>query len=239
MSYCMMTGRLTLATYDTAGRLTRRQMASNIVTASGISDVVAAISYAGVQDVADLIGATAFTFTPLYGAVGIGTNPPFTTTGQVTAGSQTITNVGSTTNLLTGYVVQGAGIPPGASIVSTTSNTITLTDYCTATSSGNTSLTIGTTSVDTQLYSELSRATASGNASGPTTGNTSAFALWQFQFSAQADTYSVTEAGVFCVASLAANTGDMLDHAVFSPAFTWAAGDSLTLAAQIGFGAPT
>ena len=86
---------------------------------------------------------------------------------------------------------------------------------------------------DTQLFDELTRTNVSAVASSPLEDG--AATIWQFQFSINAVTYSITEVGLFTLASNAPGSGDLLDHAVVSPAFSWPAGQTMTLAAQIGF----
>lgn len=88
---------------------------------------------------------------------------------------------------------------------------------------------------DTQLVSEVSRQTAATAASAPALGSNPGQVIWQFQFpinNSGAD-FTLTEAGVFMLATSATNSGDMLDHAVFTPAATWVAGQSLILSIQL------
>jgi hypothetical protein len=56
--------------------------------------------------------------------------------GNTTAGSATITNVASTAAVRIGDSVAGPGIPGGATVLSTTSSTITLSTNATATATG-------------------------------------------------------------------------------------------------------
>lgn len=86
---------------------------------------------------------------------------------------------------------------------------------------------------DTQLYAELSRAEVSAVVSTPLSNG--AATVFQFQFPVNGVSYTISEVGLFTLASVAANSGDLLDHASISPAFTWTAGDTMTLSAQLGF----
>jgi Listeria-Bacteroides repeat domain (List_Bact_rpt) len=86
---------------------------------------------------------------------------------------------------------------------------------------------------DTQLVSELARSTVSAVASSPLSDG--AATIFQFQFPIQPLTYTITEVGLFTLASVNVNTGDLLDHAVVYPTFTWTTGETMTLAASLGF----
>lgn len=86
---------------------------------------------------------------------------------------------------------------------------------------------------DTELFAELTRSTVSAVASSPLSDG--AATIFQFQFPVNTLNYSITEVGLFTLASVTPNSGDLLDHALVSPTFTWTAGETLTLAAQLGF----
>ncbi len=86
---------------------------------------------------------------------------------------------------------------------------------------------------DTQLYAELNRAQVSAVTATPLSNG--AATVFQFQFPVNSLSYSISEAGLFTLASVTVNSGDLLDHALISPAFVWTAGDTLTLSAQLGF----
>lgn len=86
---------------------------------------------------------------------------------------------------------------------------------------------------DTQLYDELTRAEVSAVVSTPLSNG--AATIFQFQFPANGITYQISEIGLFTLSSVTVNSGDLLDHAVISPAFTWTLGETLTLSAQLGF----
>ncbi len=95
----------------------------------------------------------------------------------------------------------------------------------------NSTILVGTSNADTQLGAELTRTQVSAVAASPATGAGST-TLLQFQFPANAADFVITEAGVFVLADSGTNDGDMLDHCVFSPAFTWSTGDTMTLSAE-------
>lgn len=224
-------GRFTLETFR-AGRCTGRATARNIVCEAGLSDLATAIGWAGAQDQADLIGASPAYLTPLYGAVGIGTSPPYAATATTTVNSTSLTLVTPDTGVYAGLVATGSGIPEYTTVTSDPgSGTVTLSAPATASAAG-VSVTFGTSTADTTLYSELDRVQVSAVASTPSGGSGSS-TIWQFQFPIQTATYTLTEAGIFCLASNTANSGDMLDHALILPAFTWTQGDTMTLAAQL------
>ena len=86
---------------------------------------------------------------------------------------------------------------------------------------------------DTQLYAELTRATVSAVISTPLSDG--AATIFQFQFPTNILSYSISEIGLFTLASVAVNSGDLLDHALISPVFAWTAGETMTLSAQLGF----
>ena len=156
---------LTLSTYR-EGQLVRSITVPNTPCLAGLNDLAAAVGWAGAQDQAALIGAQSAFLTPLYGAVGIGSD-----------------------------------------VVPTIN--------------------------DTQLVSELARSTVSAVASSPLSNG--AATIFQFQFPIQPLTYTITEVGLFTLASVNVNSGDLLDHAVIDPTFTWTTGETMTLAASLGF----
>jgi len=88
---------------------------------------------------------------------------------------------------------------------------------------------------DTQLVNEIDRQTVSASASAPALGSNPGQVIWQFQFpinNSGAD-ISLTEAGIFVLASEETNSGDMFDHAAFNPVVTWFSGQSLVLSLQL------
>jgi len=88
---------------------------------------------------------------------------------------------------------------------------------------------------DTQLVNEVSRVTASASGFSPALGSNPGQAIWQFQFPINntGTSYTLTEAGVFVLATSATNSGDMFDHAAFSPTVTWPSGQFLILSLQL------
>lgn len=86
---------------------------------------------------------------------------------------------------------------------------------------------------DTELFAELARSTVSAVASSPLSDG--AATIFQFQFPVNTLSYTLTEVGLFTLASVAVNSGDLLDHALVSPSFAWTAGETLTVAASLGF----
>jgi Flp pilus assembly protein TadG len=71
-------------------------------------------------------------------------NTVLVTTGKTTNGSQTLSNLASTTGLAVGQVVIGAGIPQGATVSAKSGSSVTLSSAATATATG-VSVTFGTT----------------------------------------------------------------------------------------------
>ncbi len=228
MAVIKLEGHLTLSTYD-GKRLTNRQTASNVVCANGLADLAAAVGWAGAQDQGSLIGASSSFLTPLYGAIGTGTNPPYTFTGTLTSGSDTITGISPMPAITSGMMIQGTGIPTATQITAVGSSTLTLSYPVTV--SGSESLTAGTSPTDSILYNELSRSTVTAVAASPNSPGAST--TWQFQFGLSQTAQTITEAGLFCLASATSGSGDLLDHALFVPEFSWPALQSLTLTADL------
>lgn len=227
----VVSGQLHLASYDLTGALVRQARANNVVCNNGLTDLATAIGWAGVSDQGALVGATPASLTPLYGAIGTGTDPPYSVTGTTTAGSDTITATSATGGIVAGMLIYGPGMPSHTSVVSTTSDTITLS--APATQSGSGTFTVGTSPQDTALYNEIARSVVSASAMTPSSGNTGSATIWQFQFSVTQSALTLTEAGLYCLASVTPDSGDLLDHALFVPTFAWDAGTSLTLSAQL------
>lgn len=166
-------GRLTIETFEDE-KLVGSWVADNVICVAGLSDVASAISYLGVEDIANNIGVSPTVITPIYGAIGGGvTGTTFTTDTPSTA--------------------------------------------------------------DTQLSNEISRSTASAAAYAPALGSNPGQVVWQFQFpiNNSNNNYTLTEAGVFVLASSVTNSGDMFDHALFTPNAQWLIGQSLVLSIQI------
>jgi hypothetical protein len=89
---------------------------------------------------------------------------------------------------------------------------------------------------DTQLYSELSRQTVGAGASSPATASIAAETTWLFYYPSPATTWTVTEAGLFALASSAVNSGSMVDHWAFSPAVSVPTTDSLITEISLAWG---
>jgi hypothetical protein len=167
--------------------------------------------------------------------------------------SASATASGSTSISASFPVVAGQGIedvataiPAGTLVNSVGTNSFVLSAAPTLSGSeflniyNSETLLIGTSQTDTLLSYELGRVELSGFAATQDDEINGSSTLWQFQFPANATNYTITEAGVFCLSSsnVSVNPGDMLDHALISPALTWVAGDTLTLAAQIFWNNP-
>ena len=78
-------GKLIIETFQDAS-LIKKYEADNTICIAGLSDVAAAISYLGVQDIAADIGTSSVLITPIYGAIGIGNviaTPPAITDTQL------------------------------------------------------------------------------------------------------------------------------------------------------------
>jgi len=76
-------------------------------------------------------------FSGIISALGVDLMGPSATTGTFTNGSATITNVGNTTNCVAGAKIQGTDVPAGATIVSFTANTITMSAAATSSGTGD------------------------------------------------------------------------------------------------------
>lgn len=164
-------GRLIIETFDESTKTAAGKWeADNTICINGLTDVAAAISYLGVQDIAADIGTTPVYITPIYGAVG---NGDIVTT------------------------------PPSL--------------------------------VDTALVNEISRSTASASGYAPALGSNPGQVVWQFQFpiNNSGSNYTITEAGVFVQASETTGSGDLFDHAVFSPSAQWLTNQSMILSLQL------
>ena len=82
---------------------------------------------------------------------------------------------------------------------------------------------------DTALFAELGRQTVGAGGTNPASSSIPAYCTWLFYFTSPATTWTVAEAGLFAGASSTANSGTMIDHWSFSPAWTVPATDSLLL----------
>jgi len=155
MSRTKIKGRLTLRTWRD-GEVTNEVTAENVMCIAGLGDLAAAIAWSAAQDQGSTIGAIESYLTPVYGAVGVGSAPPYSITGAIAAGSTVITpytpaqisftgTLSSGSNVITGIasttgVYQGmqltelAGdipVSPATTVLSTTSTTITMSTTAT------------------------------------------------------------------------------------------------------------
>ena len=169
---------------------------------------------------------------------------------NVTSGSATITpNAGGTpfSNIGVGWSVSDvAGILTGLTVASIGPGFASVTLSATAGSSYTGDSVIfspGTPGpTDTSLYNELAngtgRATATSQGSVPASvsSSTNATFTWQFQFPINntGSTITVSEAGVFLLATGTINVGNLLNHALLNPAASWGNGQMLTLSVSIG-----
>ena len=104
-------GRFTLETFDGNNR-TARWETDNTVCIAGLTDVAGALSYLGVQDIADEIGTSPYVITPIYGALGTGdvtTNPPSVSDIQL------VNEITRTTATASGFV-PALGANPGQAV---------------------------------------------------------------------------------------------------------------------------
>lgn len=98
-------GRLSVTTFDLNGDVVDHREGDNVVCTSGLTAIVAALVWSGIQDVAADIGVTSPTYlTPLYGAIGTGS-------GTVAASDITLFNEFSRIQ-----VGAGASVPATPSI---------------------------------------------------------------------------------------------------------------------------
>jgi len=92
-----------------------------------------------------------------------------------------------------------------------------------------------TSTSDVALISELERQPAvyAGSVHGSSITNPQF--IWQFQFPINStQTYTITEAGVFTLATPASGSGDLLNHTFINPPVTWGVGQMLMLSVSIG-----
>src|SRR5262249_40917769 len=120
------------------------------------------------------------TTTSVLGVPGQDTSSP-ARTGNTTSGNATISNIGNTADLVVGMSVTGAGIPAGATILSKTANSITLTANATATATG---VTLNFATILTINVAKVNDPPTSNNATATTAeDNTYTFNLGNFSFS--------------------------------------------------------
>ena len=109
---------------------TSRHEAENTICIAGLTDVAAAISYLGVQDIATDIGTSPVVITPIYGAIGTG---DVTTVPPAVTDTQLVNEIGRATASASGYA-PALGSNPGQSIwqfqfpINTSGTTYTLTE---------------------------------------------------------------------------------------------------------------
>jgi hypothetical protein len=106
-----LTGKFTLETFSGDIR-TGVWRTNNTICIAGLTDVAGALSYLGVQDIADEIGTTPYIITPVYGALGTGdvtNNPPSV------ADVQLVNEITRTTATASGFV-PALGANPGQTV---------------------------------------------------------------------------------------------------------------------------
>jgi hypothetical protein len=92
------------------------------------------------------------------------------------------------------------------------------------------------TKSDTQLFSELSRQTVGAGASSPATATVAAETTWLFYYPSPATPWTVTEAGLFALASSTTNSGSLVDHWAFSPTVSVPTTDTLICEISLAWG---
>ena len=131
-------GRVRVETFTSDGEPIGSWGSPNTLCNNGLTYLVNAIAYAGVQDIAAEIGATVSTITPLYGAIG---GPTTSVVVQCnTFGTTTITPVTGTFDSTTpiNTVVTGTGIPIGTTVQGVASDGTSMTLSVATTTSGAT-----------------------------------------------------------------------------------------------------
>jgi hypothetical protein len=86
---------------------------------------------------------------------------------------------------------------------------------------------------DVALFTELSRVQVGAGASVPATPGLNAQTTWQFYFPSPAINTTITEAGVFALATSTSGAGTMMDHWLFSPTVSFTTANTLLL--QVSF----
>jgi hypothetical protein len=89
---------------------------------------------------------------------------------------------------------------------------------------------------DGQLFAELSRQTVGAGASSPATSSIAAECTWLFYFPSPLVNWTITEAGLFALASSTVNSGSMVDHWAFSPTVAVSTTNSLILEISLALG---
>lgn len=86
---------------------------------------------------------------------------------------------------------------------------------------------------DTTLFTEYARIQVGAGAAVPATPTLNAQTTWQFYFPQPTVTQTITEAGVFGLATSVSGSGTMMDHWAFSPTVTFSTSNTLLL--QVSF----
>ncbi len=86
---------------------------------------------------------------------------------------------------------------------------------------------------DTALFAEFGRVQVGAGASVPATPGLNAQTTWQFYFPSPVANTTITEAGVFALATSTAGSGTMMDHWAFSPTVSFTTANTLLL--QVSF----
>lgn len=86
---------------------------------------------------------------------------------------------------------------------------------------------------DIALFTEYGRVQVGAGASVPATPSIDAQTTWQFYFPQPSINTTITEAGVFALATSTASSGTMMDHWAFSPTISFTTANTLLL--QVSF----
>jgi hypothetical protein len=86
---------------------------------------------------------------------------------------------------------------------------------------------------DVALFTEYGRVQVGAGASVPATPSLDAQITWQFYFPQPTANQTITEAGVFALATSTAGAGTMMDHWTFSPTVSFNTANTLLL--QVSF----
>jgi hypothetical protein len=86
---------------------------------------------------------------------------------------------------------------------------------------------------DTTLFTEYARIQPGAGASVPATPSLNAQVTWQFYFAQPTVTQTITEAGVFALATETVDSGTLMDHWAFSPTVSFTTSNTLLL--QVSF----
>lgn len=86
---------------------------------------------------------------------------------------------------------------------------------------------------DVALFSEYARVQVGAGASLPATPALDAQATWQFYFPQPSANQTITEAGIFALATSTGGSGTMMDHWAFSPTVSFNTANTLLL--QVSF----